>query len=47
MFVYQVGTGQVAAAWIGMRMIGIANGQYLYVQVVGIQFDFHLQFFVC
>lgn len=27
----QVGTGQVAAAWIGMRMSGIASGQYVYV----------------
>ncbi|XP_047200502.1 macrophage mannose receptor 1 [Hippoglossus stenolepis] len=26
-----VGTGRVTAAWIGMRMIGIANGQYLWM----------------
>ena len=28
---FQVGTGQVAAAWIGMRMFGIAGGEYMYV----------------
>ncbi|XP_069566819.1 macrophage mannose receptor 1-like, partial [Brachyistius frenatus] len=26
-----VGTGQVSAAWIGMSMFGIANGQYMWV----------------
>ncbi|XP_055010163.1 macrophage mannose receptor 1 [Boleophthalmus pectinirostris] len=26
-----VGTGNVAAAWIGMRMFGITNGQYMWV----------------
>ncbi|KAK5879066.1 hypothetical protein CesoFtcFv8_024411 [Champsocephalus esox] len=26
-----VGTGQVASAWIGMRMIGITGGQYMWV----------------
>ncbi|KAM8828848.1 secretory phospholipase A2 receptor isoform 3-T3 [Spinachia spinachia] len=26
-----VGTGDVAAAWIGMRMLGIASGQYMWV----------------
>lgn len=26
---FQVGTGQVASAWIGMRMLGIASGQYM------------------
>ncbi|XP_061589669.1 macrophage mannose receptor 1 [Cololabis saira] len=25
-----VGTGDVAAAWIGMRMFGVANGQYIW-----------------
>lgn len=28
---FQVGTGKVATAWIGMMMFGIANGQYMYV----------------
>ncbi|XP_049459415.1 macrophage mannose receptor 1 [Epinephelus fuscoguttatus] len=28
-----VGTGQVAAAWIGLRMFGIANGQYMWVDM--------------
>lgn len=28
---FQVGTGEVAAAWIGMMMFGVANGQYMYV----------------
>ncbi|CAJ1070748.1 macrophage mannose receptor 1 [Xyrichtys novacula] len=26
-----VGTGDVATAWIGMRMVGVANGQYMWV----------------
>lgn len=25
-----MGTGDVAAAWIGMRVAGIANAQYMY-----------------
>lgn len=28
--VFQVGTGQVTAAWIGMFMFGVANGEYMY-----------------
>ncbi|XP_074546917.1 uncharacterized protein LOC141805663 [Halichoeres trimaculatus] len=28
-----VGTGEVAAAWIGMMMFGIANGQYVWVDL--------------
>ncbi|KAM4528248.1 uncharacterized protein PAE49_000185 [Odontesthes bonariensis] len=28
-----VGTGEVSAAWIGMRMFGIANGQYMWVDL--------------
>ncbi|XP_023264465.1 macrophage mannose receptor 1-like [Seriola lalandi dorsalis] len=28
-----VGTGQVSAAWIGMRMFGIASGQYMWVDL--------------
>ncbi|TRY84221.1 hypothetical protein DNTS_026642 [Danionella cerebrum] len=28
-----VGTGQAAAAWIGMRMLGIAEGEYLWVDM--------------
>ncbi|KAK5617685.1 hypothetical protein CRENBAI_001663 [Crenichthys baileyi] len=28
-----VGTGKVAASWIGMRMVGIANGQYIWVDL--------------
>ncbi|XP_037401968.1 macrophage mannose receptor 1-like [Pygocentrus nattereri] len=28
-----VGTGQVAAAWIGMRMVGVAGGEYLWVDL--------------
>lgn len=28
---FQVGTGQVTAAWIGMMMLGIASGEYKYV----------------
>ncbi|MEQ2275125.1 hypothetical protein XENORESO_021066 [Xenotaenia resolanae] len=28
-----VGTGKVAASWIGMRMVGIANGQYMWVDL--------------
>ena len=27
----KIGTGDVAAAWIGLRMFGLANGQYMYV----------------
>lgn len=27
----QVGTGNVAAAWIGLRMFGVVEGEYLYV----------------
>lgn len=26
-----MGTGRVSAAWIGMRMVGVANGEYKYV----------------
>ncbi|XP_068430349.1 uncharacterized protein [Clinocottus analis] len=28
-----VGTGQIAAAWIGMRMFGVASGQYMWVDL--------------
>lgn len=39
----QVGTGQVAAAWIGLRMFGIANGQYMYVYLEMIRVEVNLK----
>lgn len=29
LLLFQVGTGKVAAAWIGMTMLGAVNGQYV------------------
>lgn len=31
LLLFQVGTGKVTSAWVGMIMAGIANGQYKYV----------------
>ncbi len=42
---FQVGTGKVAAAWIGMFVLGIADEQYVYV-CFSIGVEVHLQLMV-